>query len=191
MTDDRRDRDWDEEYRSGKWDLLDGPLETARTAYLAACLSVHAQGHVLDLGAGVGHLLQWLPTARTTLYTAVDISSAALERIAEGAIATRKIVADFEGLAASDLVADAIVFNGVLDYARRPPELLARCGGALRPNGVIAICMVELAPTYVRHSERVSAVWRAVEGLGWRTLDRVRIECQTAPVAWEMGFYRP
>lgn len=129
-----RHRDWDEQYRTGRWDYLAGPAERYRFAALARQIRRYAPASVLDLGCGQGLLYEALGgPAFAGRYVGVDWSAAALPP----APRTGR-----HGFVCADLTHlplrasfDLVVLGEVLYYLPDPLTALAGVDRLLTPGG--------------------------------------------------------
>ena len=133
--------DWDEMRALGL------PAAEIERAILAA-LPAHI-GHLLDIGAGTGQLLE-LVADRCDAALGVDASrdmlALARGRLAERGLAPRCAVrqADMYRLPFPDGAFDAVTLQMVLHYAEDPAAALAEAARVLSPDGTLLI--VDLAP---------------------------------------------
>jgi SAM-dependent methyltransferase len=75
---------WENEFASGGWDFLVGPVERHRNAVLAGCIDSYApQGSILEVGCGTGALHQAVRLHRHQSYLGVDVSETAIARAKE------------------------------------------------------------------------------------------------------------
>jgi SAM-dependent methyltransferase len=143
---------WEEQYRSGRWDVMRGSDELARYSVVAGYLHrLHPGGRVLDVGCGEGILLDHLAPLGVGAYTGIDLSEVAIGR------ALRRIEGRIEGRAAAGHgppavfvaadaerwqppgVFDAVVFNECLYYLERPVDAVLRYRSCLAPGGTLVI----------------------------------------------------
>ena len=73
---------WEKEFSSGKWDFLDiVPGEKARNAIIGMyCRHFYPNGSILDVGCGLGTVVDFLSRAQKNKYLGIDISNKAIEK---------------------------------------------------------------------------------------------------------------
>lgn len=161
------------------WARLRAPAESARYAAVRAAVERHARdGVVLDVGCSQGVLQEGLTYRR---YVGIDSSAAGLAHAEARADArTRFLRADAQSYV-PDEPPDAVVFNEVLYYVRRPVQVVERYVRLLAPDGVVVVsCYARSWPT--RHLLRT-----LVARLELVASDRV----VAAPHAWDVAVLRP
>jgi len=72
--------EWNKEFSSGRWSCLDeNPAERARHAVIGMyCRKYFPSGNILDVGCGVGTLVDFLSDKQKKKYIGIDISSEAI-----------------------------------------------------------------------------------------------------------------
>ena len=134
--------DWDETFRSGRWDYLSQIGELPRYALIAAYLhKLLGHGRVLDAGCGEGILGDYLDLERLE-YVGFDLSSEAVPRaqarLRRGTVFQCRI----DEFQPPDLVKyDAVVFNESLQHTETPLESLDRFRTFLTERGFIAVSL--------------------------------------------------
>jgi SAM-dependent methyltransferase len=147
---------FDEEYRSGRWDHLDGPEETSRNLVLAGLVADRfKQPSILDVGCGSCRLATIYQTHPFASYTAVDVSTEGLRKAKSLGLARVDFLeADFESWRPVGIF-DAIIFNESIGYARDPAAILADFSAHLDRQGFFFI-------SHFR-SGNYRALWRRIE----------------------------
>lgn len=129
---------WEEEYRSGKWELMRATDELARYSVIAGYLHhCHPGGSVLDVGSGEGILLDHLRSV--SRYLGIDLSE---EAVKQGA----RRVDDHASLLAADAEQyrpterwDAIVFNECVYYFEDPIGTVLAYREGLAEGGTLIV----------------------------------------------------
>lgn len=134
--------DWEETFRSGRWDYLSEIGELPRYAVVAGYVhKLLGQGRVLDVGCGEGILADYLDLERMD-YTGFDLSPTAISRaqrrVRRGS-AFQCLIEDFQP--PDDANYDAVVFNESLQLTATPLELVDRYRGFLSERGVIIVSL--------------------------------------------------
>lgn len=133
---------WEEQYRSGHWELMRRSDELARYGVIAAYLRrLHPAGSVLDVGSGEGILREHLAGGR---YTGIDLSEVAVARgrAAAGDDANTSFhAADAEAWSPPDPDQrfDAVVFNECVYYFEEPVATVLRYRQWLAPGGTLVV----------------------------------------------------
>lgn len=152
---------WDDQYRSGKWDYLDSIDQLGHYAVIAGYVRhLNPSAAILELGCGNGLLVRYLEGMPLASYVGIDLSEEAVERAR--ALAARTVasfpcrfrVGDFESQAPGGEF-DLVVFAESIYYATRPLETLLRYSSALREGGSIIISMYRYKNT--------AAIWKQIE----------------------------
>ena len=107
-------------------------------ARIAAQLAAAPGERVLDLGCGVGHLLQWLAAHAPATYDGLDLSLNSL-RTAQRAGLRTLVVGDATRLPLGDASYDAVVCNGAAHHLPDLPAALAEIHRVLRPDGRLVL----------------------------------------------------
>jgi len=84
----------------------------------------------------------------------------------------------------------AIVFNEVLFFTDAPDAMLARYRDWLEPDGIVVVSMYQTPRPDSGAVRQVEAVWRALDGPGWRALDETRLENVTKHLTWRLRLAR-
>jgi SAM-dependent methyltransferase len=173
---------WEEEYRSGAWDYLEGVQELAHYMVIVGYIrhALHLP-KVLDVGCGHGRLLRLFPLGTFSSYLGIDFS---LEAIAlANRFATSEatfLVADFETWIPPHPF-DAIIFNESAYHGRRPVELVKRYSDHLTPGGKIIISMFK-APGERATWKKIGSVLHQLDGLC------IKHDCRHE---WRLGLFEP
>jgi SAM-dependent methyltransferase len=140
--------EWEEQYRSGRWDYLHGGDEAARYEAIAGLLRrLRPGGSVLDVGCGEGILRDWLRPSGYAAYVGVDISPTALAAARRGAGANdRFVLADAESYEPEGAF-DAIVLNEVVYYFADPLAAAQRYARRLAAGGVLVVSSFDSSRT--------------------------------------------
>jgi 2-polyprenyl-3-methyl-5-hydroxy-6-metoxy-1,4-benzoquinol methylase len=163
----------DEQYVRGEWEYLRGIGELSRFSVVAGyCHFLKPGGAIAEIGAGDGILHERLDRSKYGSYLGLDISQAAIDRVASR-------IDDCNSFVAGDATAftpatkfDVVVFNEVMEYFDDPLVVLGRWRGFLQPGGVFVASMFSGIDT--ARSERI---WRALaERYEERALTVVRNE---------------
>lgn len=129
---------WEEQYRSGKWELMRATDELARYSVIAGYLHhLHPGGSVLDVGSGEGILLDHLRSV--SRYLGIDLSEEAVKQGAHR-------VNDHASLQAADAEKyrpterwDAIVFNECVYYFEDPIGTVLGYRDGLKEGGTLIV----------------------------------------------------
>jgi 2-polyprenyl-3-methyl-5-hydroxy-6-metoxy-1,4-benzoquinol methylase len=148
---------WDREYKSGGWERLRSQDELVRyDAIVDLMRGLPKDSAVLDVGAGSGRLLELLHGVGFGSYLGIDLSAEALKQAAKLGVANASFVESDAESFTTEQKFDAIIFNEVAYYLKRPADVLARYEQYLRPGGMLIVSMFSCTP----------ARWT------WRQLDR-------------------
>lgn len=186
-------RDWDEEYRGGRWGFLLDVKEVARTGAIAGWLKATGTGErVLDIGCGEGVLFGHLDRGALASYVGVDISAEALARARVDRSVARLVEADLQGFEPDPgETFTAVVFNEVLHFADDPGAELSRAARWLAPGGVIAVSMYAPWKETGGGYAKVTAMEAACVGREWTVLDALELVSQAKNVRWRLRLIRP
>ena len=135
---------WDEQYRNGRWDYLNGVEESEHYSIIAGYIRQYfQQADVLDVGCGHGRLARILHTDCFSRYIGIDFSEEAIERAKQLQPKNAQFInEDFEKWTPPDSV-DVVVFNECLYYSRDPARLVERYAGRVRVTGKVIVSMHE------------------------------------------------
>lgn len=138
---------WDDEYRDGSWNFLDGLSERSHhMVVLGFVLGMGEDRRVLDVGCGTGGLLDLGRKFQLSGYTGIDISTTAIENARQRFRDTNiRFPVTFEAANFESYVSpkryDAIIFNESLSYASDPVAILDRFRGFLAPGGMFLVSL--------------------------------------------------
>lgn len=180
---------WDAEYAGGRWDFLSDPHEQARLATIAAFISCHASGEVIDLGGGTGDLLRWVRPGSVTSYTCVDVSEVALARIPEQPFPVEKAVMSLTDYEPAARNVGCIVASEVLYFVDDPAIHVKRIADACKSVRGVAVSLVapnERKPNWQKASKRV---WSGFDALGWEVYQSVQVHNHRNGSGWDLRFY--
>jgi SAM-dependent methyltransferase len=165
--------DWDTEYASGGWDWLADLGQVPHNFVIAGyCSRLRPQAAILDVGCGEGTLHAILRQLGYRLYVGIDISAAAVERVAARTDErTRFLVVDGERFETNDRF-DIIVLNEVLYYSRQPLRVIAHLSTLLAPDGLFIISMCQAG---FRDALRKQLIWRDI-GAGYQVLKQISLD---------------
>lgn len=127
---------WERQYSTGKWDYLDSsPIERSRSAIIGMyCRHFFPEGIILDIGCGLGTVIDFLNNIQQEKYTGIDISQEALKKAAMKKATFINI--DFNEFNSKEKF-DIIIFNEVLNYLdeefclKKALDLLSKDGKAI------------------------------------------------------------
>lgn len=174
--------EWEEQYRAGRWAMLENLRELSRYSVLAGYVQVcYPSAAVLDVGCGEG-LLALRLHGLYRRYVGTDISAVAIEHALEraGGPQTEFLHVDGNDWVPSDRF-DIIIFNESLYYFEHPFDAFRRYAAALAPGGAIAVSMF-------RGSRRARAI---VRQLARDYLVRDRTVIKNGPLSWECCLFDP
>jgi 2-polyprenyl-6-hydroxyphenyl methylase/3-demethylubiquinone-9 3-methyltransferase len=176
---------WDTEYAAGEWNHLDSPEEIAHYMVILGYLTLAPdEPAILDLGCGHGRLLKLLNYGPFGEYLGVDFSEEAVRRAKALAVPGANFeVADIEYWEPASRF-DAIVFNEVLYYARRPRSLLNRALGWLGGGGIVVVSMFQYDP-------RASRMWTVLDACDVEVLGETTVTDARSGYAWDVRAVRP
>jgi 2-polyprenyl-3-methyl-5-hydroxy-6-metoxy-1,4-benzoquinol methylase len=155
-------RDWENEYKGGRWSYMEGVQEVARYSVIVGYYGCFKPGGtILDVGCGEGILQQKLAALRYRRYLGIDISANAIAKASTHA----DYRTEFRHTDAQTFVADqkfdAIIFNEVLYYFSDPVGIVRRLADSLEPNGIM-IASIWTSPLGRR---RALQIWRLIDSI--------------------------
>ncbi|MFA5127351.1 MAG: class I SAM-dependent methyltransferase [Patescibacteria group bacterium] len=133
---------WEKEFSAGKWNYLDSnPAERARSAVIAIyCQYFYPKAKILDVGCGLGTILDFLNSIQRKKYLGIDISKVAITK-------ARKKKANFKNIDfnafKSKTKYDIIIFNEVLYYLDET-NALKQALKLLNKNGLVIISLYRM-----------------------------------------------
>lgn len=135
---------WDNQYVSGKWDLLNSPLEFERFEAIRKVITKFSISklNILELGCGEGLLEANLSKNCYSRYVGVDISPAAITKARAKNANVEYYVEDMETFI-PDTYFDIIVFNESIYYAVSPIDLLNKYSKLLKQDGLLILSIFE------------------------------------------------
>jgi 2-polyprenyl-3-methyl-5-hydroxy-6-metoxy-1,4-benzoquinol methylase len=143
---------WDSEYKTGKWDYLNGtPNAEVRDPIYEFLESYSAGGSILDLGCGSGATAFEMRNVYNT-YTGVDVSEVAIEGARRAALATGERAAHLD-FAVSDIFTfepdhkfSVILFRESIYYVpqHKIKAMLERYRSHLETDGVIMVRLCDV-----------------------------------------------
>lgn len=183
--------DWDRDYRAGRWRYLSEPREHARLVVAALYVHAFGSGRVLDVGCGSGQLFQHLDPRRLVSYTGVDFSRVAIERAALDDAKATLVVSSAEAYSPPPGNRfDAILFNEVIYFIEDALGQIERYAGWLAPDGVLVVSITRARPEGGSFDRKIDALWTALEGAPWHTLDEVFVSHKSSGNAWRVRALR-
>jgi len=174
---------FDEEYRSGHWQLLDSPDEETRYATLASLVRAqHPRPRLLDAGCGSGRLAIRFKPGELAAYLGVDLSAEAI-RIARDSVPPDAVLqqVDLETWTPTDRY-EVIVMNEVIGYFHDPARTLRRLAPALAPGGVFVVSLYRWG--------NAPAIWRRL-GDSFATGQAVTITNAGGDKVWDIRILLP
>lgn len=139
---------WDAMYGAGRWCCLHGVRQVPHNSVVVGYLRHYKLGgSVLDVGCGDGALLPALRTCGYSRYVGIDVSTAAIDRIADQRDdRTSLIVGDAE-CARPPGRFDVVLFNESLYYLSNPLEVLRRYSrDHAELNGILIVSLSDRSP---------------------------------------------
>ena len=130
--------DWNHAYQSGNWDGCDEGGQMSRYALLGGLITLSGGTALLDVGCGRGLLREFIRPGILHSYTGVDISQAAIDKVADRKPHERFACARLEAWQ-PDQQYEVIVLNEVLYYLENPYAALDKMHQCLRPGGTIIL----------------------------------------------------
>lgn len=180
-------RDWDRDYRAGRWGYLTEPREQARLAVAALYVHLFGPGRVLDIGCGSGQLFHRLDPRRVSHYTGVDFSQAALDAARLEPGKSSLVAASAEAFVPpAGAVYDAILFNEVVYFLAEPLAELRRYAGFLAPEGVLIVSITRARPEGGSWDRKIDALWQTLDQAPWETLDEVFLGHRASGNCWRV-----
>ena len=183
------DKQWDDEYTSGRWDFLSDPHEQTRLATIAAFIASYAPGEVIDLGGGTGDLLNWVRPGTASRYTGVDVSEVALARIPQSVVPVEKVVTSLTDYTPQARDVGCIVASEVLYFVDDPAVHVKRIADACKSVSGIVVSLVapnKKKPNWERASNRV---WAQFDALDWPLHQSVHVHNHQNDSGWDLRFY--
>ena len=171
------EKEWDDEYQSGRWDYLKTIEQLARYKVIEGyCEHYIKQGDILDVGCGEGYLQTLLGNNSYNTYIGLDISAEAIALCVNLQDEKTSFVhANAETFEAEHQF-DIIIFNECLNYFEKPIEVLTKFNAFLKPKGVFVISIfgwrAENERRWRAENERL---WKLVESKH-KVLDEVKVE---------------
>ena len=166
-----RQKRWDKEYGTGKWEYMQSIEELGRySAIMGYCRYLKARS-VLDVGCGDGNLATLLPGLDA--YIGIDISAIALRKGQNLADINSNycfVEADFDVYVPSSTF-DLIVFNESLYYSKSPLQTLIAYQKAMSSEGFIAVSMYK--------NLRAAKIWDMINET-FETIDETHVQQRNA-----------
>jgi 2-polyprenyl-3-methyl-5-hydroxy-6-metoxy-1,4-benzoquinol methylase len=163
----------DRQYESGEWEYLRGLGEVSRFSVVAGyCHFLKPDGDIIEIGAGDGILHERLDRSKYRSYLGIDISQAAIDRVASQADERNSFMVGDAAVFTPARKFDVVVFNEVMEYFDDPVHAVNRWCEFLQPGGVFVVSMFSGLNT-----ARSDRIWRALAKLyEQRALTMVRNE---------------
>jgi SAM-dependent methyltransferase len=182
---------WDRDYRAGRWRYLTEPREQARLALAALYVHAFGPGRVLDVGCGSGQLFHLLDPQRLASYTGVDFSEVAIAGAALDAAKATLVVSPAETFRPPPgTIYDAILFNEVIYFLANPLAEIRRYCAWLAPEGVLVVSITRARPEGGSFDPKIDALWHALDGAEWRSLDEVFVSHKGSGNSWRIRALR-
>ncbi len=183
---------WENEFASGGWDFLVGPVERHRNAVLAGCIDSYApQGSILEVGCGTGALHQAVRLHRHQSYLGVDVSETAIARAKETQDDRSSFLVAPAETFEPEARFDAIVFAETLYYLADPAGQAVRYSNFLTPQGYL---FVSMALCGLRDELWKLSIWRDLRE-HFDVENEVDLyfsgNGRAAPVAWTVKVLKP
>ena len=174
--------EWEEQYSGGNWEKLDSDAERERYVLIAELIAKWCPGgSVLDVGCGTGTLYPHVYKRGCKNYRGMDLCEAAIQRAAERFPQATFTALDAETFSPSG-VFDAIVFNEVLCYFRRPLETAHNFDGSLSNDGIVIVSLCDYRGGF-------PAIWESI-GKDYVLLDGGDCANELGQ-KWTVRVYRP
>jgi SAM-dependent methyltransferase len=150
-------RDWEQEYKEGKWRMMSGLDELTRYWVAVGYCSQIARPSILDVGCGPGFLEEKLRLLPYGSYVGMDISPTALREAHQKMPATGQVIcADFNQPPVAGPF-DRIIFMESLDSDMPAAQIFEKYLPLLSPNGRIVFSLFDGAS-----GSASDAVWEDV-----------------------------
>ncbi|MDX9976317.1 MAG: class I SAM-dependent methyltransferase [FCB group bacterium] len=105
-------------------------------------------GRCLDIGAGMGFLVDWLLHNGWSDVTALDTSEYAVRKLKERCPAARVILSNAENSLPLEGRFDTITLVHVLEHTKSPADLLRHLDDLLSPDGVALVVVPNCGPCW-------------------------------------------
>lgn len=182
---------WDHQYRQGTWDYLNSTDEIPRYSVLGSYMKFLGRPiSLLDVGCGEGLVLKFCEREWLKIYTGLDISQTALDKIKTLLPTDTLICSTLEDCSINNKF-DVILFNEVLYYTSDPESQLMRFRDYLKPEGYILISTYKKSGWFSRNSRGIQNVWRLVEKCKWNKIDEVLITNIPKKKSWRITLIQP
>lgn len=179
----RSAKEWDEQFKSGRWDYLENKLqEVGHYSVIAGYFNYFTpKGQILDVGCGQGVLNRYLRSYRYKKYLGIDISTEAVRKTESYRDAdTDFIVANVEKKDLETLF-DCIIFNECLYYFNQPIDVIRKYSKSLTDNGCIIISMFG-------DDEPIQKIWTQLD-LHAKPVDSTRVTHRPSDLFWNIAVY--
>lgn len=180
----RSAEEWDEQFKSGRWDYLENKLqEVGHYSVIAGYFNYFTpKGQILDVGCGQGVLNRYLRNYRYNKYLGIDISTEAIRKAEPYQDEdTYFIVADVESKEL-DTLFDCIIFNECLYYLTQPMDVIRKYNKSLTDNGCILISMFG-------DDEPIQKIWTQLNGHA-KPVDSTRVTHGPSDLFWNIAVYK-
>lgn len=133
---------WEKEFSSGRWNYLDStPTERARSAVIGMyCRHFFSAGKILDVGCGLGTIVDFLNNSQKKKYLGLDISKEAIKKAKKKKV--QFLTADFTNFKSAAKF-DIIIFNEVLYYMNEN-DAFNKAGNILAKGGKIIVSLYKM-----------------------------------------------
>lgn len=171
---------WEKEFSTGQWDYLEStPAERARSAIIGMlCQHYYPRGKILDVGCGLGTMVDFLNQNQKKQYLGLDISEEAIKkaRKKDGQFQ----VGNFDDFESSKKF-DVIVFNEVLYYLDEK-SAFKQALNSLTKNGVIIVSLYQM-----KNKRYDQQIWQASRKL-FKTIEVIDIlsKVKRQAVTWKV-----
>ena len=180
--------DWEEQYKSGRWQYLHEAREMGRYALIASYIRAFTERpRVLDLGCGEGILAEYLEWVGIEHYVGLDVSPTAVAAAKVDPAKSTMIAADMQTheFPARERF-DAIVFNEVLSYPQAPMQVVDKYRLLLSPEGIVVVSMWHAPEPNSPYRRKCDAVWQALDSGPWKRLDEMAITKIPSGRVWRL-----